>query len=90
MAKVAMLGAGFIGDFYTFSLHGQRNRDSVQVVYSRDETRGRKFAEKHGIPRWTTSMKEAVNDPEADVVIIALPNNLHLEAVKLEIGRAHV
>ena len=23
MAKVAMLGAGFIGDFYTYSLHGQ-------------------------------------------------------------------
>jgi len=83
MAKVAMLGAGFIGDFYTFSLHGQRNRDRVAVIYSRDKERGKTFAKKHGIPRWTTSMKEAVNDPEAEVVIIGLPNNLHLEAVKL-------
>jgi hypothetical protein len=33
MAKVAMLGAGFIGDFYTFSLYGQRNRDRVHVIY---------------------------------------------------------
>jgi predicted dehydrogenase len=83
MAKVAMLGAGFIGDFYTFSIHGQRNRDRVQVIYSRDETRGRAFAMKHGIAKWTTSMKDAVNDPEVDVVVIGLPNNLHLEAVKL-------
>lgn len=83
MAKVAMLGAGFIGDFYTFSLHGQRGRDKVHVIYSRDESRGKAFAKKHGIPRWTTSMKEAVNDPEVEVVIIGLPNNLHLEAVQL-------
>jgi predicted dehydrogenase len=83
MAKVAMLGAGFIGDFYTFSIHGQRNRDKVHIIYSRDEARGKAFAEKHGIPKWTTSMKEAVNDPEVDVVMIGLPNNLHLEAVAL-------
>ncbi len=83
MTKVAMLGAGFIGDFYTYSLHGQRSRDGVQVIYSRDEGRGKAFARKHGIPKWTTSMKEAVNDPEVDIVVVALPNNLHLEAVKL-------
>ena len=78
-----MLRAGFIGDFYTFSLHGQRNRDRVIVIYSRDKERGKTFAKKHEIPRWTTSMKEAVNDPEVEVVVIGLPNNLHLEAVKL-------
>ena len=83
MANVAMLGAGFIGDFYTFSIHGQRNRDKVHVIYSRDEARGKAFARKHGIPKWTTSMKEAVNDPEVDVVMIGLPNNLHLVAVAL-------
>ncbi len=83
MAKVAMLGAGFIGDFYTYSLHGQRSRDRVQIVYSRDESRGKAFAKKHGIPRWTTSMKDAVNDPEVEIVVIGLPNNLHLEAVLL-------
>jgi ornithine cyclodeaminase/alanine dehydrogenase-like protein (mu-crystallin family) len=38
--KVAMLGTGLIGDFYTMTLHGQRNRDSVHVVYSRSEERG--------------------------------------------------
>jgi len=28
-------------------------------------------------------MKSAINDPEVDLVVIGLPNNLHLEAVKL-------
>jgi len=83
MLKVAMLGAGFIGDFYTYSIHGQRSRDGVHVIYSRDDSRGKAFAQKHGIPKWTTSMEEAVNDPEVDIVVVALPNNLHLEAVEL-------
>jgi predicted dehydrogenase len=83
MVKVAMLGAGFIGDFYTFGLHGLRSRDQVQIIYSRDESRGKAFAKKHGIPKWTTSMKDAVNDTAVDAVVIGLPNNLHLEAVKL-------
>ena len=83
MAKIAMLGAGFIGDFYTYALHGLRSRDNVKVIYSRDDSRGKAFAGKHGIPRWTTSMKEAIDDPEVDTVVIGLPNNLHLEAVRL-------
>jgi len=89
MAKLAMLGAGFIGDFYTHSLHGLRSRDCVVVVGDRDEARAKAFAQKHGIPRWTTSLKEAVNDPEVDLVVVGLPNNLHLEAVRLaaEAGR---
>ena len=30
--KVAMLGTGLIGMFYTMSLHGQRGRDQVAVI----------------------------------------------------------
>jgi predicted dehydrogenase len=83
MARIAMLGAGFIGDFYTYSLHGLRSRDQVQVIYSRDESRGKAFAKKHSIPQWTTSMKDAINNPKVEIVVIGLPNNLHFEAVKL-------
>ena len=54
MLKVAMLGAGFIGDFYTYSIHAQRSCDRVNVIYSRDDGRGMAFAKKHNIPKWTT------------------------------------
>jgi predicted dehydrogenase len=83
MHKITMLGTGLIGMFYTRSLHAQRSRDQVQVVCSRTEHHARQFAEDHHIPRWTTSIEDAVNDPHTDVVVVGLPNNLHLEAVQL-------
>ncbi len=83
MRKITMLGTGLIGVFYTMAIHGQRSRDKVCVIYSRSEERGKKVAQDYGIPRSTTSMEEAINDPETDLVVIGLPNDLHLEAVRL-------
>lgn len=81
MPKIAMLGAGFIGQFYADALHGQRNHDRISVVYSRTEKTAADFAEKYSVPHWTTSMEEAINHPETEIVVISLPNNLHAEAV---------
>jgi predicted dehydrogenase len=80
--RVAMLGTGLIGDFYTMTLHGQRGRDRVQVVYSRSEERGAAFRERWGVPESTTRVEEAVNHPEVDTVVVGLPNHMHLEAVE--------
>ncbi|MFO7320915.1 MAG: Gfo/Idh/MocA family oxidoreductase [Chloroflexota bacterium] len=85
MHKITLLGAGLIGMFYAMSLHGHRSRDRIQVVYSRTEERARKFASDWSIPRWTTNLEEAINDPETGVVVIGLPNNLHEEAVRLAV-----
>ena len=79
--SIAMLGTGLIGDFYTMTLHGQRGRDRVAVAYSRSEERGKAFRERWDIPRSTTSMAEAINDDEVDVVVIGLPNFLHEESI---------
>ena len=79
--RVAMLGTGLIGDFYTMTLHGRRSRDRVAVVYSRSEERGTAFRERWGIPAATTSIQEAVQHPEVDTVVVGLPNHLHEEAV---------
>jgi predicted dehydrogenase len=79
--RVAMLGTGLIGDFYTMTLHGRRSRDRVEVVYSRSEERGAAFRQRWGIPASTTSVQEAVSHPEVDTVVVGLPNHLHEEAV---------
>jgi predicted dehydrogenase len=81
--KVTMLGTGLIGDFYTMTLHGPRGRDSVGVVYSRSEERGQAFSERWGIPEHTTSLEDAINHAETDVVVVGLPNFLHEEAIAL-------
>jgi predicted dehydrogenase len=80
--QVSMLGTGLIGDFYTLTLHGQRNRDRVRVVYSRSAERGEAFRARHGVPESTTDMMAAIEHPDTDVVVVALPNFLHEEAVK--------
>ncbi|HEX7222121.1 MAG TPA: Gfo/Idh/MocA family oxidoreductase [Candidatus Limnocylindrales bacterium] len=80
---ITMLGTGLIGDFYTNTLHGQRGRDRVGVVYSRSAARGDAFRERWDVPESTTDMAAAVNHPETDVVVIGLPNFLHEEAVEL-------
>ena len=88
--KVTMLGTGLIGMFYTMTLHNQRGGDRVHVVYSRREERANEFAEEWNIPNATTDLAEAINYPDTDVVVIGLPNNLHLHAVELaaEAGKA--
>ena len=88
--NVTMLGSGLIADFYTMTLHGQRNRDRVGVVYSRSAERGDAFRERHDIPESTTDMAAAINHADTDVVVIALPNFLHLETVQAvaEAGKA--
>ena len=88
--NITMLGTGLIGMFYTMTIHGHRSRDRVHRVYSRTEARAKQFAAKWGIPKWSTDLAEAVNDPETDLVVIGLPNHLHLEAVRLavEAGKA--
>lgn len=80
---ITMLGTGLIGDFYTMTLHGQRSRERVGVVYSRTEERGQEFAARWGIAHHTTDMEAAIRHPDTDVVVIGLPNHLHEEAVSL-------
>jgi len=80
---ITMLGTGLIGMFYTMTLHGQRNRDRVGVVYSRTEERARQFAAEWGIPNAVTDLKQAIDDPTTDTVVIGLPNSQHVAAVEL-------
>jgi predicted dehydrogenase len=81
MRRITMLGSGFIGRFYTATLHGLRARDKVHVVYSRSLERAKRFAEEWNIPHATADMDEAINHPETDVVVVGLPNHLHERAV---------
>ncbi len=83
MKRIAMLGSGFIGRFYADALHGNRSKDKVVSVYSRRDESARKFAEDYSCKHFTTNMEESIMHEDVDVVCIALPNNLHEEAVML-------
>ena len=79
--RIAMLGTGFIADFYTNTLHSQRSTDRVDTVYSRSAESGKAFQDKWNIPNKTTDLNEAVQNDDIDTVIIGLPNHRHEEAI---------
>jgi predicted dehydrogenase len=83
MAKVCILGGGFIGRFYAESLCGRRSKDTVTVVYSRKEATASRFAKDYDVPHYCTEMEDAIAHTESEFVVIALPNYLHEEAVML-------
>lgn len=82
MVGIGVLGSGFVADFYQQGLRevpGQR----VVANFSRSPERARAFAERWHIPEWTTSLEGVVGRPDVDLVLIALPNDLHLQATAL-------
>ena len=83
MAKVCILGGGFIGRFYAESLCGRRGKDIVTVVYARKKETAIRFATDYQVAHFTTEMEEAIAHTETEFVVIALPNYLHEEAVML-------
>jgi predicted dehydrogenase len=83
MQKIAMLGSGFIGRFYADALVGMRSKDLLVSIYSRKDESAKKFAADYKLLHATTHMEEAIAHPDVTVVCIALPNNLHEEAVLL-------
>ena len=79
--KLAILGSGFIARFYADTLVAHRRKDVITMVYSRSETNAKKFAGDYNVSNFSTSIKECVEHKDVEAVIIALSNDMHLEAV---------
>jgi predicted dehydrogenase len=77
---IGMLGSGFIGEFHT---QGLRYVPDARVVANwgagteRREAFGRRFGS-----RPLDTLDAVCADPEVDLVVVSLPNHLHLEAVR--------
>ena len=77
---IALLGSGFVADFY---MQGLRDVPDSRVVinYSRSRARAEDFARRWGIGASTCDIEAAVRRPDVDLVLVGLPNHIHLEAV---------
>jgi len=77
---IGMLGSGFIGEFHTLGL---RYVPDARVVanYGAGADRRTSFAERFG-SRPFESIEGVCADPEVDLVVVSLPNHLHVEAVR--------
>jgi len=77
--RIAMLGSGFVAGFYMQGL-ANVNHHEVVVNYSRVPKRGKAFAGEWGIPESSTSLQKVIARDDIDLFVIALPNELHLDA----------
>jgi predicted dehydrogenase len=75
-----MLGTGFIGQFHH---QGLRHVSAARPVacFGRDATRREAFAARNGYASAYDSIDAVCADPAVDLVIVSLPNELHVEAV---------
>jgi len=81
MIGIGILGSGFIADSYADSLLDVR--DAVLVAaYSRTAERVSSFAARWSVPATYTDVAALCADPDVELVVVALPNELHLEAVR--------
>lgn len=79
--RIAILGAGFVADFYLRALQYVRGHDVV-VLMARSADKGRALAERYGVPEVVTSVAAAVNRDDVDLVLVALPHDLHVQVMR--------
>lgn len=82
MVRIGVLGCGFVATFYMQGL-AEVPDQQVVAVYGRDRAKAQAFAARWGIARATDDMEAVASASDVDLLLIALPNRLHLEAAQL-------
>ena len=68
--KVALLGAGFIGEIHLESYRRFVPEAEVTAVFSGTERRAEEFARRHAIPHWFASVDELLARADCEIVDI--------------------
>jgi predicted dehydrogenase len=79
-----VLGTGFIASMFVQDL-ALTDEVSVTAVGSRTEERAQDFAERHAIANFHGSYEALVQDPDVDLVYVAVPHSEHMRAAELAI-----
>ncbi len=74
-----VLGAGFIANRAMIPAIQRSSQARVLAVASRDAQRGQEAAQRYSIERVYNDYRDLLDDPDVQVVYIALPNHLHHE-----------
>lgn len=78
MVKIGLIGCGRIAKNHFDAITGIEDARAVaccDIIAERAQT----AADIYGIPAWTTSYEEILNNPEIDLVAICTPSGLHPE-----------
>ena len=83
--NIGLAGSGFVADFY---MAGLKDVPGATVVanYSRTAERAEAFGGRHEIPTQHTDLAALCEDDDVELVVIGLPNHLHVDAVRAAAG----
>ena len=87
--NICMVGYGMMGVWHSEALLKEQGVVLHTAVGRRAEGT-REFAERFGYRKWTLSLKDALADPEVDIVILATPSDQHeAQAIQCLEARKH-
>lgn len=79
--RFGIIGLGKIAARFARVL-GQSEGGELFAVAARDAGRAKAFAAEYGAPKSFGSYKELIQDPEVELVYIAVPHNFHYDLIK--------
>ena len=83
VVRWGMIGCGSVAEVKAGPGFRKASHSSLIAVTSRDVSRARDYARRHGVPRVHGSAADLVGDPDVDAVYIATPPSSHCELALL-------
>src|SRR5215469_751821 len=77
------VGVGLIGSQFIASIHAEALRAcsqaDIRAVASPTADNARSFAQRHGIPKYFTDYRRLLEQPDIDMIVVGVPNDLHCQ-----------
>jgi 1,5-anhydro-D-fructose reductase (1,5-anhydro-D-mannitol-forming) len=78
-----IIGCGDVTEVKSGPAFARISGSSLAAVMRRDAAKARAYAERHGVPRWTTDAAEIIDAEDVDAVYVATPPASHAHYVRL-------
>lgn len=79
--RIGLIGAGFVTDIHAHAFTHHVQNAEVVAVASRTQEKAARFAAQYGIPNAYGDYRKLLEQPDIDLVTVAIPNDLHCQAV---------
>jgi predicted dehydrogenase len=76
---IGLIGSGFVADIHAHAVKHFVKNAAVRAVASATPGKAERFARERGIPRAFTDYRDLLGLDEIDVVLVAVPNDLHAQ-----------
>lgn len=77
------IGAGDVAEVKSGPAFSLVEGSSVSVIMRRSADKAKDYAERHGVPRWTTDAAEVIAATDVDAVYVATPPSSHAHYTRL-------